>query len=138
MQSAQQIWSQESSQQPWGQNLTKSTYPPRKEAQSHPEGAPGSHANGEGMENSGEKAQGLCLLPGTNRCGKGVVSMLTVALQRQQNLEMAQGLLVQDLIDGLTMRYYLTFKKDLCVLTWKGAQGNTLMKDASCKIIYIL
>ena len=43
--------------------------------------------------------------------------MLTVALQRQQNLEMAQGLLVQDLIDGLTMRYYLTFKKDLCVLT---------------------
>ena len=46
MQSPQHIWSQESSQQPRGQNLTKSTYTPRKEAQSHPEGAPGSHANG--------------------------------------------------------------------------------------------
>lgn len=78
----------------------KSTYPPRKKAQSHPEGALGNHANGREWKTQ-EKVQGLCLVPWTNRCGTGVTSMLTVALQRQQNLEMAQCLSVQDLIDGL-------------------------------------
>ena len=70
--------------------------------QSHQEGAPGSQGNGKGMENSREKVQGLCFVPWTKGCCKGVVlSMLTAALQRQQNLEVAQCPLVQDLIDGL-------------------------------------
>lgn len=71
-----------------------------------------------------EKVQGLRLVPWTKGCCKGVaLSMLTAALQREQNLDMAQCTGPDRWITVQTMRDHLAIQKDLCVLTWKVVQA---------------